>query len=149
MTYAEYIDNLDYADTNGFWNNFQHSSASGSVDISSPKWIKSLEQTLDNFRTLQAGWDSYGGIPVNDGAIEHAKQFLNNALFSTLDMPFVTPTSCGGVQVEWTRNNKDLEITFLSLTELHYFYSDSNKEEESELYSNFEEARIAAREFID
>lgn len=149
MTYAGCIEDFGYTDTNGFWNNFHHSSASGNFDISRPKWIRSLERTLDTFRTLQAGWDSYGGLPINEGAIEHAKQFLNNTLFSTLDKPFITPTSNGGVQVEWTRNGKDLEIAFLSLTELHYFYSDSTSERENELHSNFEEARIAAREFID
>lgn len=148
MTYSECIDDTDYTSTS-IWNNLQYISASGPSDICSPKWIRSLERKLDTFRSLQENWDSYGAHPINDGALENAKQFLNSALFSGLEKPLVAATSRGGVHVEWDNNGRALELEFISMTELHYYYADSNEEREKELHSDFEEARIAARELID
>jgi len=149
MTYAGCIDGFEYTDTNGFWYNFQGSAASGNFDINSPRWIRNLESKLDTFRTLQSNWDSYGAYPIDEGALENAKQFLNSTLFASLDKPLIAPTSSGGVHVEWEGNGKALEFEFISLTELNYYYSDSTSERESELHSNFADARIAAREFIN
>jgi len=147
MTYADC--SIEYNYTGSYWNDVQYTSASGSLDISRPKWIQSVARKLETFRAYQAGWDSYGAHSIDNEALEHAKRFLNDSLFSNLDKPFITPTSNGGIQVEWNRDGKALELEFVSLTELHYFYSDSSGERESELHSNFEEARIAARDFID
>ena len=108
MTYSECIDDTDYTSTS-IWNNLQYISASGPSDICSPKWIRSLERKLDTFRSLQENWDSYGAHPINDGALENAKQFLNSALFSGLEKPLVAATSRGGVHVEWDNNGRALE----------------------------------------
>ena len=148
MTYAGCIDNFEFTDTNGFWNTFHQSSASGDFDVNSPRWIRSLERKLNSFRALQKNWDSYGAYPIDEGALENAMQFLNSALFSGLEKPQIAPISSGGVHIEWESDGKALELEFVSLTEVHYFYSDSTGEKEGELHSNFAEARVAAREFI-
>jgi len=126
-------------------------AASGGLDINSPRWIHAFESKLDTFRSYRAGWDSYGASTISEDALESARRFLDSALFSDLEKPFVAPTSTGGIHVEWNRDGKALELEFVSLTELHYFYSDSSStvEKEEELFSDFEEARVAVRDFAE
>ena len=50
-----------------------------------------LLDALTEFAKLEDNWDSYGAIPITNGALEKAKYFLSGL--------FVCPTSGGGISI--------------------------------------------------
>jgi hypothetical protein len=81
---------------------------------------------------LQAGWDTYGAPPIDEdclgGAVASLKQIIGWRREQELmvEAPFVAPMSNGGVQLEWEKEGKYLEVhvepepphpTFLAVAE--------------------------------
>ena len=82
-----------------------------------------LEQRLKEFVQLQEGWDSYSGRPISRGAIEQAKTIILKALSEEIRLPkpFVSPTSVGGVGLEWTlESGKELLLEISPTGDLSY-----------------------------
>lgn len=53
-----------------------------------------LEAQAAHLRTLRRGWDNHRGLPIDERAIEAALNLLRST-------PHLTPTSGGGVQIDW------------------------------------------------
>ena len=52
---------------------------------------------LDEFKSLEENWDSYGAQPISPKAIDRAKDLLR-----VCSPPcFIAPLADGGVQLEW------------------------------------------------
>lgn len=63
-----------------------------------------LEQRLEQFKQLPEGWDSYGSRPISPKAIDMTESILAKAISDRelgLPLPFMVPTSKGGVGLEW------------------------------------------------
>lgn len=65
---------------------------------------------IDALMSLDAGWDSYGGYPVQPRAALHAVQLLAAILENDVPPPSVVPTVTGGLQLEWHDSGADLEM---------------------------------------
>lgn len=70
-----------------------------------------LAAKLDELRTLQPGWDGHGAPPIDERAIVTAHRF--GAHFDR-DYMGITPTSLGGIQLEWHRDGYDIELEIAS-----------------------------------
>lgn len=72
-----------------------------------------LDQKLDALLLLEAGWDGYGGEPINPACVAAARALLRDPLFAA-NPPRVVATSGGGVQLEWATRGytRSLELGF-------------------------------------
>ncbi len=86
------------------------------LNTSSPppqKLLNDLSQALGRFRTLKAlppGWDSYGGLPVNSGAVVPALQLVLEAL-QQCKYPRINANGQGGIDLVWETAQAELSIT--------------------------------------
>jgi hypothetical protein len=95
---------------------------------------------IGTFKTLKFNWDSYGALPIKKDCIERAINFILEAIewmqSTGLDIPapFVVPTSKGGIQFEWKKLSKYLEIELIpDNPDLIFFAADESIEGEFEL----------------
>ena len=78
-----------------------------------PSWVPAVVRQIDRLSSLPSNWDSYGAPPVDQHCLVSALHFLAKLLApdaSAAQTPALVPTSAGGVQIEWHREGKDLEI---------------------------------------
>jgi hypothetical protein len=69
-----------------------------------------MSKKLEELRKLESNWDSYGGKPITELALEKTDLLLKALLGIQAVEPFVCPCSNGGIQLEWHRNGYTLEI---------------------------------------
>ena len=67
-----------------------------------------LLKKLEEYAQLQPCWDSYFSKPISTKAIESAKRIISD--IETEVKPLFTPCTDGGLQLEWS--NVDIEIEF-------------------------------------
>jgi len=67
---------------------------------------------MQSFAVLDAGWDSYGARLVQSDAILQTLRLLAVVFNTREDIadPMIVPTSEGGVQIEWDRDDVHLEL---------------------------------------
>ena len=90
-----------------------HALADGRSTSKSGSWIASLEQELEQFAKLEAGWDSYNAPAVQAAEVDAARQLLRSLAAENIARPAITVTSRGHVQFEWHTHQKDIEIELL------------------------------------
>jgi hypothetical protein len=90
-------------------------------DAASPIWGSSFNvsglsedqvkaiQKIVGFEQLQANWDSYGSPRVADAVIRKAIDVVM-ATFDFGPLPRILPVSGGGIQFEWEKGGRELEI---------------------------------------
>jgi len=87
-----------------------------------PPWFDSVMQGFADLSTLEPDWDSYNAKPI-EGTVIHKAIALLDALFTPkTPAPSIVPLSSGGLQVEWHRADRDLEIVFEPNQEVEFFY---------------------------
>jgi len=64
-------------------------------------------------RALRSNWDNEGGEPPSRQIVNFAKTLIASLPYEDLQIPFVVPTSCGGIQFEWSEGQKELELEIL------------------------------------
>ena len=64
-------------------------------------------ERLDEFRSLEPGWDSYGANSITEKAIEAAEQIIRR---NPLLLLHVCPLCTGGIQLEWHKRWRDIEL---------------------------------------
>jgi hypothetical protein len=72
-----------------------------------------VEEAISHIAALAAmgpDWDTYGGRPLQSGAILHATRLLAAVLSTDAPAPVIVPTSEGGLQLEWHEGDADLEM---------------------------------------
>jgi hypothetical protein len=69
-----------------------------------------------SMRGLGAGWDTYGAVAPPERVVNWSLHFLGDAAGVLVDygieppIPFVVPTPAGGIQFEWSREGRELEL---------------------------------------
>lgn len=63
---------------------------------------------------LPAGWDGYAGQPVSFGCAQFAAQLLERLCDEEVPPPSLVPGSDGSLQLEWHRNDFDIEVDILA-----------------------------------
>jgi hypothetical protein len=78
-----------------------------------PIWWEQLSRRAEELLGLPVDWDSYGASAVTPIAVEAAFRFLGRFMADGLPIPQLTPTSVGGVNVEWHLSDvRDIEVEF-------------------------------------
>lgn len=74
------------------------------------EWQIDAFKKILSFRWLTPNWDSYGSEPVNQRAIDVALNLIDYVGFGNVPAPRVVPVSGGGIQLEWVKGNRELEV---------------------------------------
>jgi hypothetical protein len=94
-------------------------SSLGAYDWS---WIPVLIDKLRELLRLPRDWDGYGAEPVRPEAALTSALIVNATLAKGARFPEIIPTVDGGVQIEWRRGNRHLEIEVMSPYEISMLY---------------------------
>lgn len=77
---------------------------------------------------LSANWDSYGARPIELQAIQIGIEVLLSITDEDTPAPAVVPTTGGGVQFEWHRNNCDFEVAVSAAGIVSFFFDDGRNQ---------------------
>jgi len=78
--------------------------------------FRATSERLEEIAKLAANWDSYDAVVVHPATIAFVSSFVRDiaAVLSDYDVelpvPFVTPTTYGGIQLEWAVSGRELEL---------------------------------------
>jgi len=126
----------------------QHTPARASLDGKNDPDLATLEARLAHFRDLSENWDTYGGLPPSESAINRTRQLLSAVAttvttrpgYSSLP-PVIAPTSTGGILLEWTTQHSDLEVEVSDAGALSYLHTRHNAD--GEQYDEREEVTVS------
>lgn len=71
-----------------------------------------LIDTLHKIFKHEDDWDGYGTPKISEQLKQICFEILEIICKSRFDLPYVFPVAGGGMQFEWKRGNKDLELEF-------------------------------------
>ena len=74
------------------------------------KWQIEVQKAVVDLVNMPEGWDSYDAPAVKRDAGLFAIEILHNLMRARSPIPYVVPSSVGGVQLEWHEKDIDLEI---------------------------------------
>lgn len=114
-----------------------------------PAWADFVLRSLAERWGVKPGWDSYDAKATDRENVVRLLNYLSALMQDTSTPPVVTPLSDGGVQAEWHRQNKDLEIVVPADHPARYYsYNAATEEEEEEdLDSNHAHVQDLIRQF--
>lgn len=104
-------------------------------------------QKSEEFRALSDGWDSYKATSPAKSTIDFALNFLQDAtsMFAAyslvLPTPFFAPTLNGGVQFEWEKSGRELELEITRPNDFCYLKVSDHSESEG-MASRWEAMRL-------
>ncbi|MEC7299156.1 MAG: hypothetical protein VXW43_10805 [Pseudomonadota bacterium] len=98
----------------------------------SSDWVSELETRFRDFNNLAAGWDGYGGQPIDFHCARFTEQVLEQLSRSDLPAPSLVPLSNGTLQFEWHLNDFDLEVEVHGPLEMSCYRNDLLSGEEEE-----------------
>ena len=73
-------------------------------------WVFDVAKKLEALGRLRAGWDSYGGLPLNPKSQALTLNVLGWLGSDELPTPAVVLGSCGNVHLEWRKRGRELEV---------------------------------------
>ena len=104
---------------------------------------------VNSFKDLAYDWDTYGALPIAEGAVAQARQLLNALSLQLVYAPAVSvhvfPMRDGGVQVELDRDSAAMEIEVHNDGSQDYLLFSPDGSAIGTYYSLF----VALRHFID
>ncbi len=125
----------------GISSNTAFTSHRAIVEADNSVWVKELKSRFDELTSLKHGWDGYNGLPVSFTCADFAAAILERLCISDVPAPSLVPGSDGTLQIEWHRNQFDVEIDVLGANNVvasRYNYM-TEIEESIELQSDFSE----------
>jgi hypothetical protein len=103
------------------------------VGVPRSKWIIDLKDRFDEITSLPRGWDGYDGRPVTFNTAQFAANLIERLFIAGVPTPNVVPGTDGTVQIEWHRNQYDIELDVLGPYEIVAFRRDQRTGDEQEL----------------
>ncbi len=108
------------------------SAASDALDTAFPAWLGPTIQAFTDLLQLPRNWDGYGAVQVREPIVRKALLMLVGVMEDDAPAPSVVPLSDGGIQVEWHRRGRNLEIEFPAIESPSFYYYEDGSEVESE-----------------
>ena len=105
-----------------------------------PHWLPSVKSQLETLTALPKGWDAMGSPPVRSDIAEFAMNYLLPKIMKDhTPAPNLVPVSGGGLQIEWHRNQVDVELFVSGQFETEFYFQDlgTGLIVEEELVANF------------
>lgn len=97
-----------------------------------PAWLMPTIQSLRDLLQLPGDWDGYGAVQIQERIAQKALMVLVEVMENDAPAPSVVPLSDGGIQVEWHRRGRSLEIEFPADGAPGFYYYGDGSELESE-----------------
>jgi hypothetical protein len=112
-----------------------------------PTWFMPVLQGFANLVTLKDGWDGSGAARIHRATINRALGAIEQLLPHDAPPPSVVPIPDSGLQIEWHRNHRDLEIEFCpdGAVEFYYFDEKTKEEREGPVGPNF----VTVKKYLD
>lgn len=85
-------------------------------------WIPEVRTRLQELTTLKSNWDSYGSSQIDGEVAQGAFELLQHVMEDDSPIPWIVPTSTGGVQIEWNVNDDcfiEVEVVRRTLYEVY------------------------------
>ena len=82
------------------------------IFVSEPpaQWFTAILQALDRISRLAENWDSYGGRPLRPEIRRYAESLLSSTETDSIPVPNVVLTHAGNIQLEWRKDDRELEV---------------------------------------
>ena len=96
-------------------------------------WVRPTLEALDSKLQLAPNWDSHGALPIDKRRVFNAIRVLFSTMSSDTEAPWVVPTTDGGIQLEWHREDKDLEVEISGGGDASIFFHNARTGEEWEI----------------
>lgn len=77
-------------------------------------WAATLKERFDELASLSRGWDGYSGCPVAPDCAQFAANLIERLFVEGVPAPQLVPGGDGTLQIEWHRNQFDVEIDVLA-----------------------------------
>ena len=77
------------------------------------RWFAELKDRFDELTALPRGWDGYAGRPVSCDCALFAANLIERLFVDGVPAPQLVPGGDGTLQLEWHRNQFDVEIDVL------------------------------------
>lgn len=78
------------------------------------KWLTELQDRLKELSSLPKGWDGYAGRSVSFPCVYFTAQLIEQIFCPGVPAPDLVPGGDGTLQIEWHRNQYDVEIDVLA-----------------------------------
>jgi hypothetical protein len=100
------------------------------VSEANPSWLKPALDQLIPLLSLPEGWNSYRARRIGADVVRRAIEVLAALMPEGVPPPSIVPTVRGGVQLEWHRFGKDLEIEIEPTLRIHALGPDDGEPEQ-------------------
>lgn len=109
------------------------------VEGNTSPWNAALGDRFNQICSLRPGWDGYRGAPVSFACAHFAATILEHLYTVGLPAPSLVPGSDGTMQIEWHRNQYDIELDVLAPNKVIAYRYDhlSNEEDDIEVSNDF------------
>jgi hypothetical protein len=97
-----------------------------------PTWFESVLEGFANLVMLPDNWDGEGASRIDRPTINRALAAIEQLLPNDAPAPSIVPLADSGLQIEWHRNERDLEIEFTPGGRVKFYFFDERTEEEHE-----------------
>lgn len=74
------------------------------------EWQVDAMKSIASFQALQHDWDSYQSPPIAHDVINFAIDLVSQVRIDSLPAPRVVPVSGGGIQLEWEKGKRELDV---------------------------------------
>jgi len=75
-----------------------------------PSFRENANRELNRLAALKSNWDGYGASEIDPSAIGRARAFVQSLPANLAPSPLVVPLPDGGLQFEWHKGSKILEL---------------------------------------
>jgi hypothetical protein len=107
------------------------------ITSSTATWVIETLAKLNEIGKLQAGWNSYGGRPLEPAVLEFTLRLMGWFEDDWLPTPRVVLGPRGTVQFEWESEGRELEVEILGTDSVAYLKMfPDGRTEEAELCNN-------------
>jgi len=114
------------------WGSGSTNAAAFTLEPALPAWLNPTIQSLRDLYQLPRNWDGYGAVQVQEQIVQQALMVLVEVMDNDVPAPSVVPLSDGGIQLEWHRRGRNLEIEFSAGEVPGFYYYEDGSELESE-----------------
>ena len=96
-------------------------------------WQTAAAKRLAEFKALTPNWDSYGGHVPTKAALLASEDFVFKVpSFTDIPVPRIVPLGSGGIQFEWGKGQRELEVHFQEDGKVSYLKTEAERVEESQ-----------------
>ena len=75
-------------------------------------WLRDLVPQMLDLTRLPKSWDDRGGPPPTEGLVREIVEALGQAEIEDLSVPTAVPLPGGGIQLEWSGGEREVELAF-------------------------------------